>query len=276
MTIITISRGTFGGGRAVAEGLADKLNHVCISREDIIQDAAGAFDMEESQLRDAILAAPGPLALGASDNIANVKFLRAALLERVKDNNLVYHGYGGQLLLGGLPHLLRVRVMAGMEYRIAVVMDKASLSRGKAIQHIQENDKQRAHWSMTVWGVEWNDPSQFDLVVNLDHIKVADAVDLIARAANLAEFNSAEFNSDNGTNQAFEDECITARIWVALTRNRPTRSARIQLDSKQGCVTITGDVGSVKLRDAIVGIAQEVTGVNQVISHLSIGAGWHW
>ncbi len=271
MAIITISRGTFGGGREVAEGLADKLNHVCISREDIIQDAAGAFDMEESQLRDAILAAPGPLALGASNNIANVKFLRAALLERVKDNNLVYHGYGGHLLLGGLPHLLRVRVMAGMEYRIAVVMDKASLSRGKAIQRIMENDKQRAHWSLTVWGVEWNDPSQFDLVVNLDHIKAADAVDLIARAASLAEFRS-----DNGTNQAFVDECITARIWVALTRNRPTRSARIQLDSKKGCVTITGDVGSAKLRDAIVGIAEEVDGVNQVISHLSIGAGWHW
>ncbi len=271
MAIISISRGTFGGGRSVAEGLAEKLNYVCYSREEIIQDAAAAFDMEESHLRDAILAVPGPLALGASDNIANVKFVRAALLERIKDHELVYHGYGGHLLLGGVPNLLRVRVMAGTEYRIAIVMDKDSLSREKAIHHIMEIDKQRAHWSRTVWGVEWNDPSQFDLVVNLDYITVAGAVAIIAQTANLPEFNR-----DDTTNKAFEDERITAKIWVALTRNRPTRSARIQLDSKKGCVTIKGDVGSVKLKDAIVGIAKEVPGVKQVISQLSIGAGWHW
>lgn len=271
MAIISISRGTFGGGRSVAEALAEKLNYVCISREDIIQDAAAAFDMEESQLRDSILAVPGPLALGASDNIANVKFLRAALLERTRNHNLVYHGYGGHLLLGGVPQLLRVRVMAGMEYRIAIVMNKENLGREKAVQSIMEIDKQRAHWSRTVWGVEWNDPSQFDLVVNLDQIKVAGAVDIIDGALRLPEFNS-----DGGTNQAFEDERITAKIWVALIRNRPTRSARIQLDSKKGCVTIKGDVGSVKLKDAIVDITKEVPGVKRVISQLSIGAGWHW
>jgi cytidylate kinase len=271
MTIISISRGTFGGGRAVAQGLAEKLNYSCISREDIIQDAASAFDMEESQLRDAILAAPGPLALGASDNIANVKFIRAALLDRIKTPDLVYHGYGGHLLLGGVPHLLRIRIMAGMEYRIAIVMEKEGLSREKSVRHITEIDNQRAHWSRTVWGVEWNDLSQFDLVVNLDHIQVAGAVDLIARAAKLSEFCS-----DKATNQAFEDERLSAKIWVALIRNRPTRAARIVLDCKRGCVTIKGDVGSVKLKDAIVDITKEVAGVNRVISQLSIGAGWHW
>ncbi|MCP3942814.1 MAG: BON domain-containing protein [Desulfobacteraceae bacterium] len=271
MTIFSISMGTFGGGKAVAKGLAEKLDYVCIGREDVIRDAAVAFDMKESQLRSAILTVPGFLALGASDHIANVKFLRAALVERTIGNNLVYHGYGGHLLLDGVPNLLRVRVIAGMEYRIAIVMDKDKLSREKAVQHIIENDKQRANWARTVWGGEWNDPSKFDLMVNLDHIEVAGAVDLIIKAAELVEFNR-----DYDTNQAFEDERILAKIWVALTRNRPTRAARIQLDSKKGCVTITGDVGSVKLKDAIVGIAGEVPGVNQVVSHLSVGAAWQW
>ncbi|MCP3944447.1 MAG: BON domain-containing protein [Desulfobacteraceae bacterium] len=271
MTIISISRGTFGGGKAVAESLAEKLNYLCVSREDIIQDAASAFHIKKSSLRSVILTAPKPLSLGAVNHIANIKFLQAALLEKAKAHDLVYHGYGGHLLLGGVPNLLKVRVIAGMEYRISIVMEKKNFNRKKAINHIMGIDHQRAHWSKTVWGIDWNDSSQFDLVLNLDHIKITSAVNLIIQTAALPEFIC-----DADTISIFEDEHIVAKIWVALIMNRPTRSVRILIDCKKGCVTLSGDVGSIKLKDTIINIAKEVPGVSQVINHLSIGAGWQW
>ena len=39
MSIITISRGTFSGGRDLAECLAQKLGYPCISREVIVEAA---------------------------------------------------------------------------------------------------------------------------------------------------------------------------------------------------------------------------------------------
>ena len=42
MSIITISRGTFSGGKAIAECVAENLGYACVSRE-ILSDAAETY-----------------------------------------------------------------------------------------------------------------------------------------------------------------------------------------------------------------------------------------
>ena len=49
MAIITISRGTFSGGKAVAEALGKKLDYPCLSKE-IILDAVEEFGVPEEKL----------------------------------------------------------------------------------------------------------------------------------------------------------------------------------------------------------------------------------
>ena len=50
MAIITISRGTYTGGKKVAESLASKLGYPCLSREEIIREASIDFDIPEEEL----------------------------------------------------------------------------------------------------------------------------------------------------------------------------------------------------------------------------------
>lgn len=271
MAIITISRGTFGGGKAVAEAVAEHLNHICVSREMLVESAASTFGISVDQLRDSILKSPGPLGINAGQNIHFMKYIRATILEMGRDNNMVYHGFGGQLLLQGVPQLLRVRIIAGMEYRIEHAMKNKGFSREQAIEHIQEMDKTRAHWARTVWGVEVNDPSGFDLVINLDHITIQGATGVIVRALEEEAFQDSDANRS-----IFEDELITARVWTTLTQSKFTRSARIDITSSNGNVTITGDVGSHKLIGAIVDIAEQTPGVKSVENALSLGASWLW
>ena len=57
MAIITISRGTFSDGRAVAEGVAERLNTPCISRE--ILDAEDEFGAPEEKLTTSHQEPPG-------------------------------------------------------------------------------------------------------------------------------------------------------------------------------------------------------------------------
>lgn len=38
--------------------------------------------------------------------------IQAALLEHVARDNVVYHGFAGQMLLEGIAHVLKVRVIA--------------------------------------------------------------------------------------------------------------------------------------------------------------------
>lgn len=271
MTIITISRGTFGGGKAVAETLAAQLGCACISREMIIQDASTTFGTQKTDLRNSILESPGLLGLTGGNNAGNIRLVRSALMERVKTGPMVYHGYGGHLLLKDIPGLLRVRVIAGMDYRLSHVMDQEKISRDQALNRVQENDKARAAWSKTMWGKQWNDPSLFDLVVNLDRISEKGAVDLIARTGNLPEFAM-----DQQGKQKFKNQLVASRIWAGLVENKPTRSVRIKIEAHDGHITLTGNVGSIKLKDAVVSITTSIPGVQKVTNELSIGGDWLW
>ncbi len=273
MAIITISRGTFGGGKAVAEALAKHMNYICVSREMLIKRAAEIFDVSEEKLRNSILHAPGPLGLNAKQNIINVKYVRAAILELGRENNydMVYHGFAGQLLLQDIPRLLRVKVIAGMEYRIEHAMNNKGLSREQAIDHIQEMDNDRAHWGRTVWGVEVNDPASFDLVINLDNITINGAAEIIAKTLEQDAFQNREED-----NEVSGDELTIARVWAALTHNKPTRSVRVQVSCCRGHVSISGDVASHKMMNAVAAITEQVEGVQSVTNTMSVGSNWLW
>ena len=60
MAIITISRGSYSQGKAVAEKLAEKLNYECISR-DILLEASEHFNIPEFKLIPAIHDSPSIL-----------------------------------------------------------------------------------------------------------------------------------------------------------------------------------------------------------------------
>jgi osmotically-inducible protein OsmY len=271
MALITISRGTFGGGRDVAQKLAEHLNYSCVSREMIIEDASRDFHIPRMQLLNSTAELPTKQHRKASAVNFDIRFIRASLLKRAIGNRMVFHGHGGHLLLGGIPGLLRVRIIAGMEYRINHAMNEEKIDREQAVDLVTAIDKKRILWSRQVWGVEWNDPSYYDLLLSLDNLSVDGAVKIITRATELDDFADNE-----NIQQVLEDELIKSRVWAALTQNDHTRPVRIEVDSKEGDITVRGDVGSNKLVEAIVTIAQSVHGVKSVINNLSVGSSWHW
>ena len=271
MALITISRGTFGGGRAVADELARRLGYPCVSREMIVQAAAETFGISKERLTDAMMESPGFWRHDKVDTSSNVNFVRYALLNMLKKDQLVYHGYIGNLLLSDVSKVLRVRIVASMEFRINCAMEDHGIGRDEAVALIGRDDKNHARWARLVLGIEWDDPSLYDVILNLDHFSIPSAVSTIEQMCLLEEFKM-----DEDSRQSLEDLIVCSRIWAALTKNRPTRSAQVQIHSHQGLVTIRGDVGSTKLADAIVCVVKGVPGVQEVVCELSFGATWMW
>ena len=69
MAIITISRGSFGGGKAVAEKLGARLGQPVLSREDVLARTAKNFDIQESELKATLgKSPPFPAGPAASAN----------------------------------------------------------------------------------------------------------------------------------------------------------------------------------------------------------------
>jgi hypothetical protein len=237
MSVIAISRGSFSGGKLLAEALARRLNYRCIDRDVVIQRTS-IRSISPSELFDAL--DPPPTSELYSLNHRRYIYLalvQAAILEEVYAGNAVYHGLAGHLLLPDELHVLRIRVIAPMEYRIRVARERLHLDEHQAVAHIKKVDDHRGKWTRYLYGVNWEDPALYDLVFNLQHVSVEQACQLIYGMVKLGGF---EFSPKQRA--AMNDFLITTRVLGALAKDPLTSNLEVEVVSSGGQVTIKGEL----------------------------------
>ena len=254
MAIIMISRGTFSGGKAVAEGLAERLGYPCVSNE-VIFDAAEEFGVPEEQLAAMLQEPPKAWRQKPGRRIAHMNFVKAALLRRVREGNLIYHGYAGHLLLTEVTHVMRVRVIANMDYRVQAAMTKEKLSRQQALNMIEQLDP------IVHVGV----------VLNLDGMSIAAAVDVVAFMTELPDYKPTPASLET-----FDNLLLSTLVWAELTKDKLTKSANVEVSAENGVVTVAGKAGSHKIVGVIPVVAGRVDGVKEIINHVGVGTDWMW
>ena len=153
MAIITISRGSFSHGKEIAEKVAEILGYECVSRE-ILLEASQYFKVSEKKLLESIHDAPSLLDRITHGREKYIAYIRAAILDHVQKDNVVYHGHAGHLLIPEVPHVLKVRVLADMEERIAFVQSQRNISRQEAAAFLAGEDRQRALWTRYLYKVD--------------------------------------------------------------------------------------------------------------------------
>jgi len=272
MAIIMISRGTFSGGKAVAETLAERLGYTCVSNE-ILFDAAEQYKVPEERLSEALNEPPRAWHQQPGMKVAHVNFGRATLLKRAKEaeGNLVYHGNAGHMLLTDLAQVIRVRIVADMEYRIRAAMTEHGVNRKKAGGMIAKLDRKVMKWTQGLYGIDWQEPSLYDLVLNLEHMSIDSAVDMIVHMTKLPDYTPTK-----ESRQAFENLLLGSLVWAEITKNQFTRSANVRVSADGGIVTVTGQASSHKIIDIIPLVAQEVDGVVEVRNDVGVGSDWIW
>ena len=271
MAMISISRGTFSGGKTLAERVAERLGYPCLGREEVLLEAGKEYGVSERELSEAVNQPPPFWQQVPGRRVAYLMCLTATLLKRAQAGSLVYHGHAGHFLLAGISHVLRVRVIADMEYRIRAAMDRMNLKRDEAIVYIDRVDKERIKWSRFLYGIEWGDPSQYDVVLNLERMSIEGASLAIASMAQLDDFKVTPQSQ-----KAFNDLKVTSGVWAALVKDERTRAASVQVVANNGVVTITGKASAEKVADAIPVVAGQVPGVKEVRNEVGLGSDWYW
>lgn len=210
MAIITISRGSYSKGREVAEKVAQRMGYEVVSR-DVLLEASEKFHTPEVKLVRAIHDAPSILERFSHGRYCYLAFIKAALTERAVGDNLVYHGLAGHLLLKGVPHVVKVRIIADLEARVAAEMKRENLSQSQARGLLLKDDAERRKWTQSLYGVDPWDASLYDLVIHIDRLTVDDAVDFIVRAAGRECFKTTP-----ESRQKMEDMALACRVKAAL------------------------------------------------------------
>jgi len=210
MAIITISRGSFSHGKEIAEKVAETLGYECVSRE-ILLEASEYFKVSEKKLLESIHDAPSILDRITRGREKYIAYIRAALLDHVRKDNVVYHGHAGHMLIPEVGHVLKVRVIAEMDQRIAFVRQQRNLSREEAAAFLANEDKQRALWTRYLYKVDIENPRLYDMILNINGLKVWDACTMICTAA-----KSETFATTPESQRAISDLAIVSHVKAVL------------------------------------------------------------
>lgn len=182
MPIITLSRVMGSRGDDIAIAVAERLGLRLVGRELINRAAraAGAPEVALAEIDELGLLGvrPGP----AARRLYHEK-VTAVIEELAAEGNVLLVGRGSQVILAGRPGVLHVRVIAPHERRIATVQARCGVSAAAAVARIDASDRARAGFLRRDYGVKWDDPALYDLVLNLARMDVAAAVDIVCAAA---------------------------------------------------------------------------------------------
>ena len=233
MQIICVSKGTHGGGKSLANSLAEKMGYAGLSRDDLIE-AATAEGIQVGRLEMAMVRGRGFNQRLALERDHYLAFSRAFICERALDGSIVYQGRTGHLLLPGVRNILRIRAVQELEHRIRRVMREMNLEREKALRYINDVDDDRGRWVRSMYGVAVEEPINYDFTVNLQHLSVDNASSALVATAQLPDFQLTPAST-----ATLKDLYLSARARMALARDEKTYSASVKVRSDGGVVTVS-------------------------------------
>ena len=216
MGVITISRGSYSKGKAIAEQLAHNLGYECISR-DILLETSTHFNIPEVKLIRAIHDAPSFLERYVHGKEKYIRFIREAFLEHVQKDNLVYHGLAGHFFVKDIPNILKIRIIANIEDRVKDEMKRENTTEEEARLLLVKDDEERRKWSLHLYGIDTRDPGLYDVVLHIDNLKVNDAVEILTDIAKRPCFQTTQESQ-----KVIKDSYLAAKAQNVLFNEIPS------------------------------------------------------
>lgn len=266
MSVITISRGTKSGGLELARRLSGRLGYKTLSMEDVIAETARKYNIMGDMLLDKLENTPSLWQKFTDEYARFLIFIQCSILKAIKEDNLIYHGYAGQLFLRDLPHVLKLRIEAPMEYRLKAVMEEFGYSEEKAETYIRKIDSRRKRWYRMVYNDDWYNPALYDLWINMRSISMDNICDMVAGI-----ISHKDFKSSPATARLLDNKALECEVRAALASDdKIWRNQQVTVIASSGIVTLKGTVKTRELLDLIIDTTSKVKGVKKVNADISL------
>lgn len=112
-----------------------------------------------------------------------IDLVRVSVLSAHKRGNIVIVGRGSQAILADKPDVLHVRIEAPLSLRMARVSQQENMTQMEARALIAQRDFAAAQYLERFFGIDWNDPLNYSLVLNTGKCSTDFAAQIIVLAA---------------------------------------------------------------------------------------------
>jgi cytidylate kinase len=260
MAIIVLSHQLGAGGPEIGLALSQRLGYRYVDQE-LLQDAALRYGLAEDKLSHLDESKPSFFERFDTETRHHITVLQTTLLELAELDNAVLMRGGGQWLLRGVPHVLRVRLIAPFEHRVRrwikrqAATTHETYNQRAAAALVRGDDNEKAGRMRYLYEVEISDPLLYDLMVNTETLPY-DAIVQMVEALILRP----EMATTDAGRQIIASRALASRVQVALATHPETRRYRITVEAQGGVVTLEGTTAL----DRAVDVARTVAGVRDV------------
>lgn len=267
MPVIALTQGMGSLAQDIAEQLAAELKLTTLQHE-IAERVAEKMHVSRSLINRLRGGKAGTIERLRTDRHAMALYSAEEVLEAAAQGNVVIRGWGATQLLRSVPHVPCIRIMRPFDQRVQWLMNEIDTDdRSVAEAEIQRSDQANASRMHEQFGVEWNQPVLFDMVLNTDRLSVDTCVQMIK-----ALLARPEFAETAGSRALLQGLALSARVRAALRADEHTDGVDITLDSADGRVTLRGIVADEAEKAAAARVAAAVAGVQSVDNQLRVMA----
>ncbi len=195
--IITISRQFGAGGSEVARRVAEALDWRLVDNDlvDRVAERAG-LPPEEVAQRDerapgfverlvrALTRVPELFPKPAEkvpepEEASLVRLTESVVAELATEGRVVLVGRAGPAVLRGKYDALHIKIVAPLADRLRTASERLGLAPKEAEKALQETDANRARYLKQHYGRDWNDSTNYDMVLNTGTLGLQGASELI-------------------------------------------------------------------------------------------------
>jgi len=261
MPVIFISRGTMSGVHLLVNYLHNQTGIGCISREDLEKDVN---EHGEIAVRVLEKLAKAPLAY---DQFSELRWpymvlMRKALLEEIRHDNIVYHGYSSHLLLPAFRHFVRVRIEAPLEMRVTMTMQRLSCDEEKAREYITNADDHRVKWARFMYAHDIRNTMLYDLMLNLDRVNLKAACGILE-----CIMSEKDFQATPESQAEIERLYLATKIEESLVTDPRTTALEIHAEVRNDRIHLTGPYIEDSELTTIMEVVHTVSGPTNVRYH---------
>ena len=178
-------------------------------------------------------------------------YVRAALSKEIEQGCLVYLREDGRASLGDFPNVLNVRVVADMEHRMDNLIKRTDygINQKRAKRLIEKIDGKRDRWRMTLYEEDWQDHSEFDLVIDPGLMSIPDACELIGTTVEQPQFQTTPKSLDT-----IERLTVAAELRARIAMDPDVVDDDVEIEVRDGVIVLTGSVASTQDLEALKGL----------------------
>jgi hypothetical protein len=185
--------------------------------------------------------------------------MRNALLDEIRQDNVIYHGYSGHLLLPPIRHFVRVRIEAPLDLRVTMTMKRLGCDEKSARDYITEADEYRVKWARFMYGRDIRNTLLYDLTLNLGHMTLKAACGILE-----CIMSHEDFHASSESHAEVERLYLATSVEVALITDPRTQALEISAAVQDSEVNLTGPYLEGRELSAVKEVAGAVAGVKSV------------